>query len=449
MVENGKVIWKEGMFLQPQHFQQAERYIFDSLHSRLTSYIPYHYGLHAIEVSKDALANNQFTVSNCNGVLPDGTPFDIPKKEVIPRPRSFVDHLTPEMQALDVYLGLPLSIEGKSNVQQQGVPSDSARYKTHSVELTDDVFGSQRKEIEIGSGNFVILFGDESRDTFTTLPIARLTRNTQGLVVVQDAYIPPLLSTSCSHSLSKTVEGLLEILLAKITSLSQGRRQKEGGFAEFTAAEETAYRLLQVLNTYTPLLNYYRTATGIHPFTLYQYLMQFAGSLGTFSSQVNLSHFPAYDHLNCQQIFEKLAGIVRIVLQADISAGSLTLPIEQIKPSSYQCRVPDASLFSSADFYLAVNASVERTQLIVGVVQRVKMSAPEHQDALISSAMPGIQLIHAANPPDNLSTKPDYVYFSISKMGDLWQAAARSGTLAIYFPHSFENLSMEIIALKQ
>ncbi|MBD3320732.1 MAG: type VI secretion system baseplate subunit TssK, partial [Chitinivibrionales bacterium] len=54
MLGGNKVIWKEGMYLQPQHFQQAERHIFDQINSRFQAYLGYYYGLTEIAVDKDA-----------------------------------------------------------------------------------------------------------------------------------------------------------------------------------------------------------------------------------------------------------------------------------------------------------------------------------------------------------------------------------------------------------
>jgi hypothetical protein len=45
MRNNGKVIWKEGMFLQPQHFQQMERYILNNVNVSISNHFPYAYGI--------------------------------------------------------------------------------------------------------------------------------------------------------------------------------------------------------------------------------------------------------------------------------------------------------------------------------------------------------------------------------------------------------------------
>jgi len=449
MFDNNKVVWKEGMFLQPQHFQQAERFMFNSINSRLALSNPFFYGTVEVEVDKDALVNNLFALTRCSGVLPDGSSFSIPREDVLPPARSFTDNFTHDQQFLDIFIGLPLLAEGKPNVSSAVSESHQTyRYKSKMAGIADDVFGTLRKEIEVGVYNFQILFGNESLDNFATLQIARLRRAPNGQIILQDTYIQPLLQIGGSRFLIVQIRGLLEMLMAKITTLSQGRKQIEGGFAEFASSEETAFRLLETLTTYTPLLNYHLESRLAHPFEVYSLLMMFAGALSTFSSSVSLRDFPSYNHHQLTLSFINLIKIIRLVLEADISAGCVTIPVEQVNQATYVSKVPDERLFNTAKFFFGVSAKVSEKELIIGVLQRVKMCSRDRIDLLISSAMPGLTLMHAVRPPEGLSTKPGYIYFSLDQSGQFWETIKASGTIAFYFPNNFPELKIEMMALK-
>ena len=152
MFDTGKVIWKEGMFLQPQHFQQAERYLLDVLGSHAQTYVPHGYGFTGLTVDVDGLANGLFGVTLCTGILPDSTVVSMPQKDRIPAPRSFAEQFGHDVQSLDVYVGVPVAVEGRTNVsagaaQLGGI---SPRYRSRTVSVADEVVGAQRKEIEIG-----------------------------------------------------------------------------------------------------------------------------------------------------------------------------------------------------------------------------------------------------------------------------------------------------------
>ncbi|MBN1578150.1 MAG: type VI secretion system baseplate subunit TssK, partial [Chitinispirillaceae bacterium] len=304
-------------------------------------------------------------------------------------------------------------------------------------------------EIELGGYNFQLLFGGESLDNFATLQIARLKRASNGQISLQENYIQPLLQIGGCRFLMVQIRSLLEMLVAKCNTLAQGRRQVEGGFAEFSNSEETAFRLLETLATYTPLLNYHLGSPLVHPFDFYSLLMMFAGALSTFSADIALKDFPRYDHHQLTLTFGNLVRIIRAVLEADISAGCVAIPIEQINQATYIGKVPDERLFTKAKFFFGVSAKVPEKELIIGVLQRIKMCSRDRIDLLISSAMPGLSLMHTARPPEGLSTKPGFVYFSLDQKGQFWESIRTSGNIAFYFPNNYPELKVEMMALKE
>jgi type VI secretion system protein ImpJ len=450
VLENSKVIWKEGMFLQPQHLQQSERSVRNSVHAAQTAHSPYWYGITALEIDKDAVANGLFAVTRCSGMLPDGVTFSIPGEDPPPAARSFADHLGHDLQSLDVFLALPVVADGKASVVPAATEGQaSARFRSRAIPVADEVLGTQRKEIEVGALNFTVLFGDESLDNHAALQVGRLVRNKSGTVELSESFVPPLLCIAASSFLLSLFRSLLELLLAKINSLSQGRKQVAGGFAQFTGSDETPFRLLTTLNRSTPMLTHYHSFPGVAPFEVFSHLSSFAGELCTFSSEVSIANLPRYDHANLSATFSNLVKIIRAVLEADIQAGCVPVPIEQINQATFLCKIPDEKLLTVAKFYLGVSAKVQDKELVVGALQRIKMCSRNRLDLLISSAMPGLPLKHAMHPPQGLSTKPGFVYFSLEQQGDFWNQIKAAGNIAFYFPNSYPELKMEMLALKE
>lgn len=450
MLGNSKVIWKEGMFLQPHHFQQSERHLLNAVRAAQLAHSPHWYGVTALEIDKDAIANGLFSVTRCTGMLPDGVTFSVPGEDPPPAARSFADHLSHDQQSLDVFLALPVLADGKANVVPAAAEGmAAARFRSRAVSVADEVLGTQRKEIDVGAFNFVILFGDESLDNHAVFQVGRLARNRSGGVELAESFVPPLLCVGASPFLLSLFRSLLELLLAKINSLSQGRKQVEGGFAQFTGGEETQFRLLTTLNTFTPLLTHYHSFPSVHPFEVFCLLTQFAGALCTFSSEVSIKNLPRYDHTNLSGTFSNLVKVIRTVLEADIQAGCVPVPIEQINQATFLCNIPDQKLLSVAKFFLGVSAKVQDKELVVGALQRIKMCSRNRLDLLISSAMPGLPLKHVMHPPQGLSTKPGFVYFALEQQGDFWNQIKAAGNIAFYFPNSYPELKMEMLALKE
>ena len=52
-----KILWSEGLFLRPQHFQQQDRWVEQALKARVAALGPYWWGVSELEIDRDALAN--------------------------------------------------------------------------------------------------------------------------------------------------------------------------------------------------------------------------------------------------------------------------------------------------------------------------------------------------------------------------------------------------------
>jgi type VI secretion system protein ImpJ len=448
MLTHEKVIWKEGLFLQPQHFQQSERHLLNAMQRRFTAYHQHYAGFLQYDISSEALLNNTFHLAVAQGVLPDGTFFSFPEEALAPSARSITEHLSHDQLFVDVYVALPLTQSGRPSVADKSGPSHAARFSSEVRSVPDEVFGQQSKDIEVGRSNFCILFSDESRDNYSCLQIARLMRTENGQPGLDGSFIPPLLRIGASSALSAQLRSMLEMLIAKSHTLSQGRKHLKGGLAEFAAHETTPQLLLHTVNSYTALLNHALSDLTAHPYELYLTLLQFCGSLITFSADTGITQLPySYEHFRPADTFKRFDSILKSILGASVSTGSILLALEQINPSTFYSRITDNKLFETASFFLGVKADVPEKELIFGSVQRIKMSSRNQLDTLIQSAMPGLPLMHTPTPPPNLSSKPGYVYFNLNQKNLFWEAIRTTGELALYFPNNYANLSMELIAV--
>lgn len=81
-----KIVWSEGMFLRPQHFQQHDRYLERLVESRAGMLRPHAYGVTELTIDQQALSLGKLSVASARGVMPDGTPFDFPGSDEPPAP---------------------------------------------------------------------------------------------------------------------------------------------------------------------------------------------------------------------------------------------------------------------------------------------------------------------------------------------------------------------------
>ena len=98
-----RVIWYEGLFLRPQHFQQLERSIEMLVDARVEGAMAYAWGFSSLQIDQEALKMGRISVKSARGVLPDGTPFSIPDEYAAPPPLE----LPANARDAIIYLALP------------------------------------------------------------------------------------------------------------------------------------------------------------------------------------------------------------------------------------------------------------------------------------------------------------------------------------------------------
>lgn len=446
MLDHSRVLWKEGMFLLPQHFQFSDHLNTVWVNSRFSAVQPFCYGFRHLEVDRDTLLGGSFTISRCTGVMPDGSCFSISGDDNGILNRSFSAFCSHDQQTLDIYLALALERSGEVCVAN-GAEAGLYRYRQRSEYVHDNITGTQKKEIALGVPNYQIRFEGESLDGYSYIKAARLLRNSNGYFELDDDYVPPVLSVRCSDFLRNSVRGLLEVLIAKINILSQGRQQNENGLAHFSSSDAFSFRFLQTLYTYTPLLNQYHQLALIHPFDLFSLLTMLCGSLASFSSLISFNTFPRYDHEDLEKTFSILVKNIRSVLDSDISPGCIPLKMEQKDDCTFYCSIKGERHLERAKLYLGVSGSASQKELVIGVLQRLKICSQDKLELLISSAVPGLTLIHQKIIPEGLATKPGYIYFTLDQNGPHWESIQKTGTIGFYFPNEFVNTKLELLAM--
>ena len=64
MSVNTKIVWSEGLFLRPQHFQQQDRHAAHQLEARVAPLRPHPWGIEELSIDRDLLAAGRFALSS-------------------------------------------------------------------------------------------------------------------------------------------------------------------------------------------------------------------------------------------------------------------------------------------------------------------------------------------------------------------------------------------------
>src|SRR5450755_132906 len=93
MAWENKVVWGEGLFLQPQHLQQQERYLERQIRASTAALTPFSYGFARLEIDTDLLMLGKFALRSASGLMPDGTALAIPGEADQPPPLDLPETL--------------------------------------------------------------------------------------------------------------------------------------------------------------------------------------------------------------------------------------------------------------------------------------------------------------------------------------------------------------------
>jgi type VI secretion system protein ImpJ len=450
MSQHQKVIWYEGMALDPHHFQQWDRYHRAIIDFRIRSIVHFDWGLLDISIDKEALVNGQFNLLRCKGVTPDGLRFNIPDESSLPASRNFEEYFPATEHNLGVFLAVPTEKERGINCRQESDQNKKdSRFGMSNISVTDDNTGADERQIAIGLPNFQLRFGNESMEDFDVLKIAEIIRSSDGSFALSDSYIPPCLSIEASENLKKMLRRLLELLIAKIASV--GSESHLNRQIDFTARDLIIFGIIRTLNAFIPLLNHFHTLSKAHPEELYIHLLSLAGVLTTYSSEtvIDARSLPVYDHNSLSKCFDLIDKKIRDLLDRIVpSANYIPIPLEKQSESLFVGRVGDSSLFQGAKFYLSVGGDFPEHKIIDEVPVNVRIASPDTINAVLSSFSKALPIKHSAGPPPGLTKREGIQYFRIEPTGPFWDAICRSNALAIFIPLELRSLSVEVIAVR-
>jgi type VI secretion system protein ImpJ len=449
MSQRDKVVWYEGMHLDPHHFQQWDRFQKFLLNFRMRSLTPYDWGLIDLAVDKEALVNGQFSILRCKGVTPDGLVFNIPDEDPAPAAKNFKGTFLPTLTELAVFLAVPAEKQSGGNIRWENEPGRrDTRFTFQTVRVTDDNTGTDERDIGVGKKNFEIRFGSESLEELSVLKIAEITRAQDGSFALSGTFIPPCLSIGASENLMAITRRLLELLIAKSTALSSKKAMP--GDSDWTPQDLPFLLALQSINASIPVLNHFYAGSKGHPEELYVSLSALAGQLSGLSSQADFEPrtFPAYDHDNPVGCFARMDLIIRAILESLVpQAKYLTIPLEKKSESLYVGRVKDAGLFHKAKFFLIAGGDFPEKKLIDEVPTNLRIASPDTINAVLSGFLKALPLKYVASLPAGLPKKEKTLYFQLEPIGPFWEAIGRSQALAIFIPNELSGLKIEVVAV--
>lgn len=442
MSSRNRVIWREGLFIKPQHFQQQQRHSEYALHARLSALSDYFYGLQSLVINEDYLGFGRIALVGATGILPDGTVFNIPNDDVLPAPLEITDASVANQK---VYLALPLSVNGVNEVNQGGQVATRLQAHRHDVrDLHSE--GGDVVSLEVGRVSLRLMLEREDRSAYASLAIARiLDKRPDGGLVLDPNFMPCSISVSAIPTLKRFLGESAGLVAERARSLSQ----RIAAPSQQGVADVAEFMMLQLLNRAQPQLSHLARLGTLHPERLHEALVQICGELMTFTDESRLPpEFPAYRHDDQQVSFEPVMLALRQALSTVLSPRAVSIQLRKHQYGVMVAMVNESELMQSADFVLAVRARMPQEQLRKQLLQQTKVASSDKIRELISLQLPGIPLLPLPVAPRQLPYHAGYSYFQLDRQSPAWQMLAVSNTLAFHIAGDFPELDMQLWAIR-
>ncbi|MEY4580115.1 MAG: hypothetical protein RL701_4818 [Pseudomonadota bacterium] len=440
MMVSDKVAWSEGVLLLPQHFQQLDRYHESLLAARLDALDALNWGVLKVELDVRALQQAVVSLSSFEGIMPDGTPVALTahNSELGPKPRPILDHFPPAQKALLVYLAVPRERSGISNYAQDG---DQLRYALRARKLADAARDDRHADVQLAVPNLRLLFGDEARDGFITLPIAQLVRDESGALALSESYIPPCLRISCSNAIVKRLERLLTAMVTRFRILVDARRITGEGRVEFNAADVTRYLQLHALNGMFPSLYYLARGREVSPRAAFLMLSQLAGQLATFSADGDMSEPLDFEFTDLERTFGVVFGLCERLLSALDTERYCSCKLQARGHGRHYGDLTDVRIDACERFLIAVETDQPRALVVDEMVQRAKLASHGDIEFVLSRNVSGIRVVANERLPIELPVRPGLVYFELpnAETDVYWRHARKDKNLVVWLPPALES----------
>ncbi|HEX7878762.1 MAG TPA: type VI secretion system baseplate subunit TssK [Candidatus Eisenbacteria bacterium] len=448
-----RVLWSEGQFLLPQHFQQWDLFQESQTSGARLLTQAWPWGVAEMEIDNEMLARGTFRVMRLSALLPSGARIEAPDVDPLPPSIPFKDAFDSRADSMDIFVGLPMRRNGWANCLLPGESGDAAgevRFVARPVNVPDENSGRNDRSILRADQNLRLLLGSDQRDDFETIPLARVVRSSAGGYQLHAEFVPPLLSIRASSVVSEMVRDLVERLSARSTELAAKFTESGADARDVTNANLRAFMIFFTVNGTLPLLAHARNAPNTHPEMLYRLLTGLAGQLSTFNSRrLHPRDLPDYDHLEPGPIFQSLRSTLHQLMELEIGVGYEVIPLIPAGEGRLTGRIPRASFFEpGAALILTVGGDSIGESEVQGGMRRLVVASVDRIQQKINNRLPGLTLHPLAVPPPSIPRRRNTWYFQLDSRGADFDAIRAAMNLALDVPSELQPATLELLGLE-
>lgn len=444
-LDTARVIWSEGLFLRPHHFQQLERHFESLVDARLNHATTAQHGFLSLQIDRALLLQGKVHIAAGVGLFADGTPFELPAATCLLKPFDVPDGARDQI----VFLSAVLRVAGTKTVAFEASAHATRRTRYAAVDATvaDNVVGFDTPaELKVGALNLTLGLHDALDGSMTALPVARvIERRADGSVLLDEKFVPPLLDIAAHPRSRAWIDELHGLVRQRADALAQRM-----GSAQASGVGDTSdFLLLLMCNRHEPLLAQLRQTTPLHPMALFHELLKLAGECATFGREGRRPpELPLYQHLALADCFEPVVDEVRRAMTAVFDQNAVRIPLRDIGKGVFRADVPDPRLITNGFLVLAASSQWPAERLRSAIPAQVKVGPTDKLRDLVMLNLPGIKLDVLQYPPRQIPFHANFCYFQLEANNPLWASIELSRAMGLYVAGEPPALEMQLWAIR-
>lgn len=418
-MSNLPVVWSEGMFISPQHFQQQDRAM-QYFVAMISSFDrrDNDFGLAQLEIDDAQLKIGKFGIKNAVGLFPDQTPFVMTRQVTLDIPADTVNKI--------VSLALPLAMQGHRDIGEEG---ENRRFVRSRLDL-DDINDEQNipLEAELASLNPRLILQGADTAGFALIEVARIQEVKGGGEVVLDRdFFPNAICLSGCGPLINRTNDLLAFVKLRINNASQ--RLLAAQSDQSNASLLTEMHELRALNAWTLQISQALHTQSARPRDIFHLLGTLEAELASVDGRA-MDDYQPYDESRRQELF--VHQYDRLNSRISLSQPSNVVRLEWDsslfeKRRLLQLDVSGQQILPRQRPILAIRSNMPNIELSVLFPRAAKMVSVSSIVDIVMHGLPGIPLEYMRVPPSELRSQADISYFRIDTNHPYWEEFLKSG----------------------
>lgn len=448
MLPKQRVAWVEGMLMEPQHFQQQERFFEHLIDRRLHSVKAFTWGFLALEIDSGLLEQGKFALKKAKGVFPDGTPFSMPEDVPLPLPLVLGDGC----QGKVVYLSVLMDMAGNAQIDLVNDERKNSRFRTLDAEVPDRNHGVSLEgtprvcTMQLGSLVTRLSLEEAVSSAESALPVGFIRETTSDRsILLDERALPPMLDFRAIGWLPGFTRELLGLIGQRLESVFRPDvHMTIGGLSELLEL-----LLLQTLSEFNLRISQLLAWPQVHPEKLFETLLSLLGRLSIIPGGERLWDRDdlVYLHNQPHNSYFQLFASIRRALSLVIEAPAVALPFIDRGDGIYLGQNDTQLRLEKLVFAVSCSLSIEHLRSYFPA--QVKLGPVEKIIQLIDLQLPGARLRPMAAPPRHIPYYPNSIYFEVDHSDPIYKEMMAGSALALSIVGDFPDLRFDVWGLRQ